>query len=298
MKHWVLFALLLAGVSAGTLADAPPDRPALFLGGYQVLAADFHLHSSMWSSGTLTPWGLVLEAQRQRLDVIGVTGHNETFDAKIARGFARLVDNGPLVLVGEEVISKTQDLIAVGIESTVSPWLPLVDQIAEVHRQGGVAIAPHPGREYWTAYAPAMGLIDGAEACHPMIWEMAGRADEAADFARRTTATPIGSSDFHYSGRPGSCRTFVFVRAVTEAGVLDAIRAHRTVVYGYGGRAFGDPALVHLADGAGLRERAQTFTGSDGGLLDWISRLTAAAGLLGIALLTRAPSLRALSGRG
>jgi hypothetical protein len=240
----------------------------------------------MWSGGTLTPWGLVLQAQRQRLDVIGVTGHNETLDARVARGFARLVDNGPVVLVGEEITSKTQDLIAVGITATVPPSLSLVEQIAEIHRQGGVAIAPHPGREYWAPYAPAMPLIDGAEACHPMIWEMGGRAAEAATFAQRTAATPIGSSDFHYSGRPGSCRTLLFVTEPTERGVLEAIRAHRTVVYGAGGRPFGDPALVRAADRAGLRDRALAATDDGGGMLDWISRLASVAGLLGIALAT------------
>jgi len=139
---WI-FAALLASIAVGTLADEPIARTPLRVGVYQVLSGDFHLHPALGSGGSLTPWGLVTEAQRQGLDVIAVTGHNTIWDARVAHAFSRLVD-GPIVLIGEEVTSKTQDLVAVGIETTISPFLPLRDQIGEVHRQGGVAIAPHP----------------------------------------------------------------------------------------------------------------------------------------------------------
>jgi hypothetical protein len=97
----------------------------------------------------------------------------------------------------------------------------------------------------------------------------------------------MGSSDFHFSGRVGACRTFLFVMDATERGVLDAIRKHRTVVYGKDGRAFGDAALVQLADSVGLRDVAASYTRARGSLLDWISRVAAGAGLLGIVLATR-----------
>ena len=54
----------------------------------------------------------------------------------------------------------------------------------------------------------------------------------------------------------GLCRTYVFADAVSEQGILDGVRAHRTVVYGRDGRVYGDPALVRLAAQAGgLRDR-------------------------------------------
>ena len=284
---WI-FVAMLASIAAGTFADRLPERRTLTVGGYQVLSADFHLHSGLGSGGSLTPWGLVTEAQRQDLDVIALTGHNETWDAHVAHAFTRLVD-GPIVLVGEEITSKTQDLVAVGIHDTISPSLPLREQIDEIHRQGGIAIAPHPGARYHKAYqeADAMTAIDGTEVCHPMIYALSGSADEVAAFAAGTAATPIGSSDFHWSGRLGTCRTFLFVNEPTERGILDALRAHRTVVYGFKGRAFGDPALIRLADAAGLGDVAQSYANARGSALDWISRLTAAAALLGIVLATR-----------
>jgi len=56
--------LIALAIAAGTLADRPRPHPPLTIGGYRVLAADFHTHSSLWSDAALTPWGLVLEAER------------------------------------------------------------------------------------------------------------------------------------------------------------------------------------------------------------------------------------------
>jgi len=286
-RLWAPIAMMLSLV-AGTVADRPVERQPVHAGPYLVLSADFHTHPALGSGGSLTPWGLVTEAERQGLDALAVTGHNTTWDARVAHAFSRLA-SGPIVLVGEEVTSRTQDLVAIGIHDTVSPMLPLRDQIDEVHRQGGLAIAAHPIARYHEAYrtSGALATIDGTEVCHPLVYAMATGAGELAAFASVTAATPIGSSDFHASGRVGTCRTFVFVEAATERGVLEAVRAHRTVVYGTGGRAFGDPALVQLADAAGLRDVAGGYARAHGSVLDLVSSVTAGAALFGLAMVTR-----------
>ena len=288
MRRLWIPAILAVALVAGTVADRPHDREPIVAGDYVVLSGDFHLHSGLTSGGSMTPWGLVGEALRQDLDVIAITGHNEAWGGRVARAFSRVAAS-PIVLVGEEVTSATQDLIAVGIQSTVSPHLPLIDQIAEIHRQGGVAIAAHPIERFHRAYLDtrAAQAIDGTEVCHVVMYERPGSGDELIEFASGTDATPIGSSDFHASGRVGTCRTFVFAREATERGVLQAIRDRRTVVYAMNGRAFGDPELVRMADALGLRDVAARYTRARGSALDWISRLSAIAGLIGIALATR-----------
>ena len=56
------------------------------------------------------------------------------------------------------------------------------------------------------------------------------------------------------------CRTFVFVRDATAEGILEAIRAKRTVVYGGPAmKAYGDPELIRIAEADGrLRQMANT----------------------------------------
>jgi hypothetical protein len=280
---WPRFsALPLAlAILSGTLADRPHVNPPLTLGGYRVLAVDFHTHSSMWSDGMLTPWGLVLEARRQGLDAIAITAHNETWDAHLGQRFSRLI-GGPIVIVGEEIVRPSYHLIAAGIAKTVGFRQSAASAIAEVHAQGGVAIAAHPGRNFWNGFdAAAMQRLDGTEICHPSIFTYEGGQRDLEHFAARAPVAAIGSSDFHGFGPMGICRTYVFASAATEQGILDGVRAHRTVVYGRDGRAYGDPALVRLAaDAGGLREREPWRRPT--GWLDWVSRIGAVVGLGGV----------------
>jgi hypothetical protein len=280
--------LLVAAIAAGTAADRPRTNPPLTIGGYRVIAADFHIHSSTWSDGALTPWGLVLEAERQGLDAIAITGHNQVSDSKVARWFAGIV-KGPTVLTGQEILAPGHHVIAVGIDRVVNWRQSVARQIDEVHRQGGIAIAAHPLPDFWPAFdEAAMQRLDGAEICHPVIY---GRADAQRDLERFAAFAPvaaIGSSDFHGLGRMGMCRTYVFARNNSAEAILEALRAHRTVVYGLEGKAYGDPALVQLANEHSQLRKAVALD-ARAGWLDWLSRVCGVLGLLGLILSGQSP---------
>ena len=118
--------------------------------------------------------------------------------------------------------------------------MPVGEQIDEIHREGGIAIAAHPGKGYWEGCAPVMDRLDGAEVCHPATFDYPQFRPELEEFWRRGAAA-IGSSDFHGPGRLGMCRTFVLCVRRTRRGILEAIRAKRTVVYGATIRSMGIP---------------------------------------------------------
>jgi PHP-associated len=277
----VAIGLIAAGILIGTIGDRPRAPEMVMLGGYRVLAADFHTHSSTWSDGSLTPWGIVIDARYQGLDAIAITGHRQTLDAKWGRWFSEKI-GGPIVLVGEEIPEIPQHVIAVGIHTTVDSALPVGDQIDEIHRQGGIAIAAHPGEFFWPGFEPVMDRLDGTEVCHPYSLAYPDAHPELEEFARRADAAAIGSSDFHGPGRLGMCRTFVFVREASAAGILDAIRAKRTVVYGGPeAKAYGDPELIRIAETDGrLRKMASTEYP-----MSVLDRLSQILGIAGIALL-------------
>ena len=278
--------LLLSAIGAGTYADRPPARRVRIVGEYRIVAVDLHVHSSMWSDGALTPWGLVLEARRAGLDAIAVTAHNEVVDAKTARWFSRMI-GGPTVLVGEEVLAGGRyHLIAVGIEDRVSFRQSAARAIDDIHRQGGIAIAAHPTSEFSGWDASAVSRLDGAEICHPLVYVLDDGTAQLEAFAARGSFAAIGSSDFHGLGAMGACRTFVFAADTTPAAILDAIRAHRTVVYGRDGRAYGDPALIPLGERTGLREAAEEWK-SRGSAADWWSRAAGIMGLFGVVVSSR-----------
>jgi hypothetical protein len=247
-------SVLVAGVALGTLSDRLPRRLPLRAGDYWILAGDFHVHAFPGDGG-LAPWTLRDEAAHAGLDVIAVTNHNQVLAARLARWVTERSD-GPIVLIGQEITNPAYHMIAIGIERTVNADQPAAGAIDDVHAQGGVAVAAHPSRGF-RGYEDdvAVARLDGAERAHPsMHSDETERKDYAAFFDRarllNPRISPIGSSDFHATSMLARCRTFVFARERTSAGVLDAIRNRRTVAADGDGRLYGDPALVGLVQDA------------------------------------------------
>ena len=243
-------ALLLLGSGLGTVAPAPAPRTAPTIDGYTVLTADFHVHASP-GDGALTPARLRDQAGRYGIDVIAITNHNQLHAARLMRGSDRFgVD--PIVILGAEVTNPNYHLIAVGISRPVNWDQPAARAVDDVHAQGGVAIAAHPTHDYARGWDDeAVSRLDGVEAAHPALGESVEVEREFAEFVERArTLKPgiasIGSSDFHVHDRIGRCRTYVLVRARSASGVIEAVRAGRTVAEAADGRLFGNPALVRV----------------------------------------------------
>ena len=278
---WVLLAV---GAGIGTALDAPRTQAPLVVNGYQVLEADFHVHA-FFGDGFLAPWDLALEARRRNLHAFALTNHNQTLTARFGRWFLRHV-GGPIVLVGEEVTNPRYHLIGVGLSSTVAWDQPAAAAIAAIHLQGGVAIAAHPVAGYAEAYDDvALRTLDAAEAAHPTEYSQDKAAEMRAfwEHAHRRGAhlTAIGSSDFHALSGFGLCRTHVFVRDVSEAGILAALREGHTVAFDPEGQAHGEAALV-----GPLREALQSrVLPRPPQVLDGVGRVCGLVGLLGLVFL-------------
>lgn len=263
------FLVWLVGLLLGSLAPQPvPPAPATIdlaittdassAGGramrpaaYQMLAADFHVHSFP-GDGALWPWDIAAEARRRGLHVIALTNHNQALSSRLALAAKSWMPAGVMVLPGEEVTSPGFHVSAVGLDRAVH-WARSPKAVIDaVHAAGGVAIAAHPARGYGEPYdAEALRMLDGVETAHPMTdTDVRGREIEAF-YARAREAKPsiaaIGSSDFHREAPVGMDRTFVFVTKRTGAAVLDAVRAGRTVACDARGRVTGSDPWASLA---------------------------------------------------
>lgn len=280
IARWVSAGLLLVGLAAGTLSHRAGVHAPILLGGYRVLAVDFHVHSFPLSWATLGPWDTVLEARHQGLDAIAMTPHNHLWVAKVGRWFSRVI-GGLTVLVGQEIVTPRYHLLAVGIERTIDWRRPAASAIEEIHEQGGVAIAAHPTKLFWPGYdAKAMRRLDGAEVLHPLAYESQREYMELQDFYWRTQAAAIGDTDYHGLGPLGLCRTLVFATDDSAEAILDAVRARRTVVYDREGRAYGDAALIQLAgqDARTVELRSKAVSAQNSLLV----RASAVCGILGL----------------
>jgi predicted metal-dependent phosphoesterase TrpH len=255
------------------------------MGEYHVLSGDFHVHCHPFGWSMLSPWDTVLEANRQGLDVIALTPHNLVWQAKAAKPFANWLGH-PIVIVGEEITARGYHLLAIGIHDTVSNQLSAAAAIDEIHRQGGLAIAAHPYEDTWPAWdAKALAKLDAAEIVRPETFHVPSLAAQLRAFSERATLTAMGSSDYHSLPSIGYARTWVFAKEHSEAGVMEALRARRTVVFDRE-RAYGDPAMIRLVEeNGGLPTGPPTLPAP--GWLRFFSRLAAVAALAGIFLFNR-----------
>ena len=285
----VAVALIVIGLVGGVVCDEHPAREVVHRAGYRVLEGDFHAHTS-WSDGSLSPLGIVRQATRRGLDVVSVTEHNTVLPSRAAQWYARLTD-GPLVVTGEEITTARFHVIALGIESTVSPDQPLPAVLAAIHAQHGVAIAAHPVKHFWPALLAHRAEFDAAEVMHPIAYSDRSAEWRWADMVKfyeesEAPLAAIGSSDYHWMSVLGLCRTLIFVREpATESAVIDAIREHHTVTLDREGHAYGDKALVQA-----LREEPYVPRTSDYGyrgssLADRVTRTIGWLGLVGVLLL-------------
>jgi hypothetical protein len=279
-------ALVALGIGAGTIIGTPRPHQIPRAGEYFVLTGDFHVHAAV-GDGAVAPWELPIEAKRRGLDVIVVTNHNQRVAANLAA--ARSTPRGggdpsdPIVIVGQEITTPSFHMVAAGIRETIDWRLSASDAIRAIHAQGGVAIAAHPTPESWRGDPEALALLDGAEVAHPLAVGWAVGRRELMDFYKNAAATnpslaPIGSSDFHYGDSLGICRTFLFVREISQEGVLEAVRAGRTVAHDRDGIVLGEPSLVANVEGLIASNPPPTQA-------DWASKIVAWVTLFGVAVL-------------
>ena len=275
--------MFLGALALGTASNAPPPRVPTHAGGYQVLSGDFHVHGFPGDGG-LPPWSLREEAQFAGIDVFGQTNHNQVLTGRLGEWVS--AGRAPLVIPGEEITNPDYHMIALGITTAVSAHQPAASAIADVHAQGGLAIAAHPiaGFQGWDD--DAVKMLDGVEVAHPIIHAReVSRKQIMAFYQRARRLNPdiavIGSSDVHTTATLGDCRTLVFVRDASRAGVMDAIRAGRTVAIDRTGKLYGPPDLARLAETTLPVGRLDPHQG-----LRRLSIGLAVAGLLGMLLLS------------
>lgn len=132
--------------------------------------ADVHTHT-MYSGlskysflsfpdSVTTPKKSVRVAEKKGLDLLCITDHNSIKGAVEAKKY-----NSELVVIGEEILSKSGEIIGLFLQEEIKPGLSAEETIELIHEQDGVAFAPHP----FSMYCPCVGKrldelrLDGIE---------------------------------------------------------------------------------------------------------------------------------------
>jgi hypothetical protein len=220
---------------------------------------------------------LAVRARAAGLDFIATTEHNS---AAAPGAWGHLAADDFLILLGEEVTTKTGHWLALGINpGEVVDWNHQVRDgqvdkcLDQVHRAGGLCVAAHPHAPYpsgdfmfpfrgfdvvevwnglWTSDRPWNADNEAALA----EW---GRG-LAADIHTGSWRPAMGNSDTHLEGQIGIPHTVVFAEELGTEAVLAGIRAGRSWI---AESADVDVLFTANADGrvAGVGERLATRGG-------------------------------------
>ncbi len=213
------------------------------------LLCDFHVHTTC-SDGAVELETVVDLYGQNGFDVIAITDHildAKTEEESIRTGIYNSVtrDNfseymhklwtqakrawaeyNMLLIPSAEVTNNTNGFHILGIDlkEYIDPDLPVEKIVAEIHRQGGIAIAPHPNRGTLDGTNELMYLWDNHERFAGLFdaWEVANR-DDLFNVVGLKKFNYIANSDFHLPRHLYSWKTQLHCEKNTEA-IKEAIR--------------------------------------------------------------------------
>ena len=245
--------------------NAPPKRlqhfsPGLLKrrDGRSILLCDLHTHS-IFSDGKLTVRELVDFYGQRSFDALCITDHicdhtsligkvtnlsgmvltldevGEYFDT-IEREKRRAREKYDMILMAGLEFNKdgltkrsSAHLLAVDLKHTIDPGLSIIQTIAEIHAQGGLAIASHPHevKTHWgknTLY-----FWENIDRYAPLLdaWEVANRDDLFNPIGLKRLPF-VANSDFHKPKHIFSWKTVLFCEKHPEA-IKQCIRINRDV---------------------------------------------------------------------
>lgn len=254
------------------------------IGSYEVLRGDFHIHTPH-SDGKVPPRERILEAWRYDYDVIAITDHGSYKAYAEALPLARSL--GLLLVRGLETgIAGKEHYVVLGITDDYQPrdphrWSEQPDgetayyrpQLRHVADSGGLALYAHPhvGFREPTEWGIAQGIIQGIEVKNAVVgsgWETIESHGtwcypNAFDWALEHDLTIFANSDIHAPRRGDNQPvTLVLVGERSVQGVMDAIRARRTVAW-FDGMLWGrEGLLTDLVQGMTRVRRTEDGSGS------------------------------------
>jgi processive 1,2-diacylglycerol beta-glucosyltransferase len=244
----------------------------------KLLLCDFHTHTT-WSDGKLTVSDLVDFYGQRGFDALCITDHLcdpkrllgklvnltgmvippgevEAYFEEIEREKKRAWAKYDLMLMTGVEFNKdgytartSTHLLGVDLKQPIDPSLDLKQLIAEIHAQGGLAVASHPHEMKSEWGKDTLYLWEHVDEYAPLIdaWEVANRDDIFNPVGLKKLPF-IAGSDFHKPKHIHSWKTLLFCEKEAEA-IKHCIRVNRDVsITLYRDHRFGlDERRLHLA---------------------------------------------------
>jgi predicted metal-dependent phosphoesterase TrpH len=182
---------------------------------------------------------VVRAAAARGLTHLAITDHDRIDGAVEARARAAADAPNLEVLVGQEIRTRSGDLIGLFLHESIPPGLSTAEAIAAVRSQGGLVGVAHPfdrfrgsvGKGQTADLEAIAGLVDWIEAWNARLMLGDGNA-RAAELAKRLGVAGVAVSDAHTTLEVGVAATIVHGDVSTPDGLRAALAAGTELLTG------------------------------------------------------------------
>jgi PHP domain/PHP-associated len=200
--------------------------------------ADLHVHTR-FSDGVSRPDQVLELARGLGLNVVAITDHNTIAGATLMKKFENAF--GVEVVVGEEVSTLSGHIVGLFLHRSIPRDLEPEETIRLIHKQGGIAIVPHP-----FAFAPRsvnLNVLDNLvnhldNECRPDALEIMNgfpwnfsRFKQLKSISSELGLAMTGGSDSHGPASVGCI--FTTFAGSTAADLRKALLAKSTDAHGH-----------------------------------------------------------------
>jgi len=166
-----------------------------------MIKCDLHIHSKYSFDSLGEPRKIVNTALKRGLQCIAIADHGNIKGSLEAEQYARSKNLPILIIISEEVKSKSGDILALNIKEPIPDHLPAEEVLQTIKNQGGTSIIAHPFG-IWCDFkenpANYLGKFDGVEILNASVFK---GNETARAFAQENTLPFTAGSDAHFANR-------------------------------------------------------------------------------------------------
>lgn len=160
-----------------------------------------HCHTEYSKDSSWRLPAIVAACQRHHIDVIAITDHDTISGAQALQ---QIAPANLQVIIGQEISTLQGDLVGLYLTTKIEPHQSIQTTIAEIHRQGGLVVLPHPfdrvrrkavGKQVATAIKNEIDLIETFNARCVLSADNVTAAQFADEHGLATTA----AADAHFA---------------------------------------------------------------------------------------------------
>lgn len=189
----------------------------------RLVNVDFHCHTIFSIDSLTRPENLIKSAHKRGLDHVVITDHNT-----IAGAVAAQTLDPDLVIVGEEIMTRSGEILAAYMTAEITPGLTAKETVKRLQDQGAFISISHPFDSHrsgaWERddLLEITPLVDAIEIFNARSLKL-GSNQLAREFAGKHQVAGTVGSDAHYAGEIGAAwlQLPFFLDADSLRGVID-----------------------------------------------------------------------------